>query len=158
MPIAKNDTLKKQYRGTVILESTDGILVTATSRGSYMLPGGRANRKHGESRLEAAVRELREETGLHAVLALELFEYKAPPFVTKNFQDYHKVFYVKVKVKEKPKPGDEVKYVDYFKPGMDKINGRDISKIHRNIIEMYYKMKQSNPELFKTLDDFSRSR
>lgn len=146
--------LKKQYRGTAILDTTEGILVNATGGGNYLLPGGAADRKKGESRLEAAVRELREETGLYAYMAIELFEYVPPPFTKKNFQDYHKVFYVKAK--GNAKPGQEVKYLGYYNTGTEFINDRPISQIHRKIIEQYYEMRGLNPELFRVLDERSR--
>jgi len=46
----------------VIFETTQGILVVAGNRGTFMLPGGGANK--GESRFVAALRELTEETSL----------------------------------------------------------------------------------------------
>jgi 8-oxo-dGTP pyrophosphatase MutT (NUDIX family) len=47
-------------RGTAIVETPRGILVVRQGRARFLLPGGGV--KSGESRLEAAVRELREET------------------------------------------------------------------------------------------------
>ncbi len=147
----KKGSIEKQYRGTVILDTTEGILVNAMETAKFLLPGGASKRKKGESRLEAAVRELREETHLHACLAIELFEYEAPPYTEKNFQDYHKVFYVKAR--GRAKPGKEVKHIGYYKPGMDLIDGRQISGIHVQIIEKYFEMRRAKPELFKMIDE-----
>ena len=116
-------SIKKQYRWTVIIERPEGILFNATSRGSLMLPGGRT--KHGEGRLQAAIRELREETGLRAYAAIELFEFEAPPYYEKGFQDFHKVFYVlAVGV---PQPMSEAKTVAFVGKGETSVNGRSIS-------------------------------
>jgi 8-oxo-dGTP diphosphatase len=49
-------------RGTAIVETKKGILVVSGHGKVFMLPGGAAN--HKESRLQAAIRELQEETGL----------------------------------------------------------------------------------------------
>lgn len=54
----------KRRRGTAIVETPKGILVVASSNGVYLLPGGGAN--DGESRTDADIRELKEETGLIA--------------------------------------------------------------------------------------------
>jgi 8-oxo-dGTP diphosphatase len=57
-------TIKRRRRGTAIVETPIGILVVAGRRKLYILPGGGAN--IGESRTKAAVRELKEETGITA--------------------------------------------------------------------------------------------
>ena len=81
-------------RGTAIVETTKGILlVKEATDGRYALPGGQA--KQGESRLNAAIRELYEETGLQAIIAKELF-----PFTTNSVsgrQTDHKAILIKAK-------------------------------------------------------------
>ena len=52
-------------RGTAIVEFPEGILVVSQGSEYFMLPGGGANK--GESRRKAAIRELKEETGLKSL-------------------------------------------------------------------------------------------
>jgi len=143
--------VKKQRRGTAILETPDGILMNSMEKDKFILPGGRAEK--GESRIEAVVRELREETHLHASVVMELFEHTKPPRPGKKFQNYHKVFYVKAS--GKVAIGNEVKHIGYYKPGIDSIDGRKVSWIHKNILKKYYKLRESKPELFKLIDEFN---
>ena len=62
-------------RGTAIVETGKGILVTSGHKSVFILPGGEANK--GESRMQGTIRELREETGLVAYDAKYLFSYVA---------------------------------------------------------------------------------
>ncbi|WP_024873395.1 NUDIX hydrolase [Tolumonas lignilytica] len=75
----------KPRRATCIVECDQGILLTETAHGMLLLPGGQANR--GESRLEAAIRELKEETNLQAHAAIFLFDHESR-------SNRHKVFYL----------------------------------------------------------------
>ena len=116
----------KRRRGTAILENSKGILLTAMSDETYLLPGGGANK--GESRFRAAIRELEEETGLMANYAKIIFRYET------HSQDHTVVL---VKAKGSPKPKHEVKYIDYYKPGKN----IKISKGTKDIMEKYYEWK-----------------
>ena len=64
---------RKRRRGTAIVETSKGILVTSGHKRVFILPGGEANK--GETRMQGAIRELREETGLVAYDAKYLFNY-----------------------------------------------------------------------------------
>jgi len=142
--------VKKQYRGTVILETPRGILVNATRTGKFILPGG--GTKPGEGRLQAAVRELREETGLRACAAVELFSYEAPPHAMREFQDFHKVFYIRAP--GAPVPMSEVKLVAFVAVGQAEVDGRAVSPVSMDIIRRYAEMRKKDPRLFEALDQF----
>ncbi|HVO38476.1 MAG TPA: NUDIX domain-containing protein [Spirochaetia bacterium] len=143
--------MRKQYRGTVILETRRGILVNATRNGKFILPGGRTSFQEG--RLQAAVRELREETGLRAFAAIELFCHEAPPHATRGFQDFHKVFYVRAP--GEPVPMSEVKLVAFVGVGQTEVDGRPVSPVSVEIIRRYAEMRRAAPLLFEALDNFT---
>jgi len=129
--------VKKRRRGTALVETEQGILVTAGRGGVFLLPGGGANR--GESRTKAAMRELREETGLKPYYAKYLFRHRGR--VSKShghgyFQDHHTVCLIKAH--GTPRPRHEIKYVAFYKPG----SGVRISGVTREIIEKYYSYKK----------------
>ncbi len=100
-------------RGTAIIDTAKGILVVSLDGSNFTLPGGGAHRD--ESRREAAIRELMEETRMKAVSLTPLFEFlggahKGPRGGT--FRNAHKVFLVTAT--GTPEPGQEVKRVAYY--------------------------------------------
>lgn len=129
--------VKKRRRGTAILETEEGILVTAGRSKVFLLPGGGANRH--ETRVEAAMRELREETGLKPYYAKYLFRHVGVVHRSHRhgyFQDHHTVCLVRAK--GVPSPRHEVKYIAYYKPGSDV----RLSGVTKAIIERYYAYKK----------------
>jgi len=131
--------VKKRRRGTAIVETEQGILVTAGRSKVFLLPGGGANK--GETRIEAAMRELREETGLKPYYARYLFRHIGKVHKSHGhgyFQDHHTVCLVKAK--GNPSPRHEIKHVAYYKPGSEV----RISGVTREIIEKYYTFKKKS--------------
>lgn len=96
-------TSRRKRRGTALVVTPKGILVVSSDGKIYMLPGGQPDR--GERRKDAAIRELREETGLVASSCSFLFEYTSPYY-------YHKVYLITASGEAKPK--SEIRYIDYF--------------------------------------------
>ncbi len=136
--------LRKRRRGTAIVETDKGILVTGGRSKNFITPGGGANRN--ESRMQAAIRELKEETGIEPYFAMALFRFRGRPNTKHNFQDHHTVYYIKAK--GEPKARHEVKYVAYYKPGFD----LRISKSTQAILKQYYEFKEKNKDLFAKIE------
>ena len=86
----------KRRRGTAIVETNQGIIiVSGKGEEFYILPGGGA--EPFESRRQAAIRELEEETGLKATSAIYLFDHigSTYQFKDKLTTNYHKIFLIK---------------------------------------------------------------
>jgi 8-oxo-dGTP diphosphatase len=100
-------------RGTAIVDTDDGILVVSKDGRIFTLPGGGA--RPTESREEAAIRELREETGLEAIDISYLFDFKGVMHEGTRggfFRNAHKVFIVKAT--GTPEPRKEIKSIAYY--------------------------------------------
>ncbi len=131
--------VRYRRRGTAIVETQQGILLTAGRPGKpFILPGGGAER--GESRFMAALRELTEETGLLPYAAEIIFKHKGkirPTMSGRNkFQDHHTVCVVKASGKPKSGGGD-AKRIAYYYPGCNVW----ISTTTKEIIERYFEWK-----------------
>ncbi|MEA2032782.1 MAG: NUDIX domain-containing protein [Euryarchaeota archaeon] len=128
----------RRKRGTAIVETSKGILVTSGHKRVFILPGGGANK--GETRMQGAIRELREETGLVAYDAKYIFSHvglKNKTFSGKHyFRDHHKVFLIKAIGNARPR--HEVKHIAYYKPE----NDVRVSHTTKSIIDRYYKWKE----------------
>lgn len=126
--------LHKRRKGLAIVDSKRGILVVSPDKKTFILPGGGAG--FFERRKRAAVRELREETGLKAIEVKYLFTDIGPDWKNhrgKMVRDYCKVFLVKAE--GVPKPKHEMKRIAFWKSG-SRINLGDYS---RKLIERYLK-------------------
>ncbi len=105
--------VRTRRRGTALIDTPKGILVVSKNGGTYLTPGGGARPK--ESRQDAAIRELKEETGLKVVDIAYLFDFMG---VTHRgargglFKNHHKVYLVTAT--GVPKPSREIRSVAYY--------------------------------------------
>lgn len=123
-------------RGTAIVETPKGILVTASRNKLFLLPGGGAEK--WESRRKATIRELKEETGLKAYSWKYLFTHNEPKYSNdgkkRKIRNLHKVFLIKASGYPKPNYHD-VSHIAYWKPGCDV----HISRTTKEILIKYLK-------------------
>lgn len=129
---------KKRRRSTAIIETPRGILVVAGRRGLYVLPGGGTNK--GESITQAAVRELKEETGLIVTNVRLLFRHVGHlqrAYSGIYFKDYHTVCLINASGIARPL--NEVKYLDYYSPNSE----IKLSRTTKEIIERFYELKRT---------------
>lgn len=125
---------KIRRKGLALVETKKGILVVAGKSKKFSLPGGGANIE--ESRKKAAIRELKEETGIKAKNSKYFLSYKGYSWKTHKgikVKNHAKVFVIQASGKAKPK--NEIKYISYWTPN-SKIR---ISKSTRWIINKYMK-------------------
>lgn len=132
-------------RGTAIVDTDKGILVVAGKSKKFLLPGGKAERF--ETRSQAAMRELFEETNLRSYYAKPLFNYEgfAHNGFNGKFQDIHTVCLIKFRGHARPR--NEISYIDYYTPGKN-IN---LSKSTKEIIDKYFEWKSENTSILKKL-------
>jgi len=120
-----------QRRGSALVETEKGILLASSTGRYFRLPGGKP--KKGESSIQAAIREFREETGLRAYDVRYLFTYSQS-----------KVFLIRAK--GTPRPMSEIHHLAYYPTGSD----IRVSENTRRIIWRYHELHQrarSRPEL-----------
>jgi 8-oxo-dGTP diphosphatase len=105
--------VRARRRGTALVDTPKGILVVSKDGRNFLLPGGGARRN--ESRQDAAVRELREETGLEVVDIAYLFGFTGVTHTGARgglFRNAHKVFLMTAT--GVPEPRQEIKRVAYY--------------------------------------------
>ena len=132
--------IMKRRRGTAIVETPRGILVTSGRSKLFLLPGGGANK--GETRTVAAIRELKEETGLTANYVKLLFRYVGSVHKSHSggfFQDHHTVCLIKANGTARPK--HEIKHLAYYHPDSD----IKLSKTTKEIIVKFLEYKKEHP-------------
>ncbi len=108
----------KRRHGVAIVDMEEGIVVVSGRRRLFLLPGGGARK--GESRERAAIRELKEETGLVAYSCEFLFQHvgsKHRSYRGGYFRNYSKVFLIKAIGKARPR--NETKHIAYYRPECD---------------------------------------
>ncbi len=118
-------------RGGAIIERPEGVLVVAGNSGKYLLPGGGAHK--GESRMDAAIRELKEETGLVAKSCKFLFSHEDG--VERKIRNFHKVFLIEADGRPHH-VSSESSHIAYWKP--DDGSSLNISPTTKLLIEKYY--------------------
>lgn len=132
----------KRRRGTAIVETEAGIILAETSKGFLILPGG--GTEIGESRFAAAIRELREETGLKATSAISLFDYESS-------RNYHKVVWIMAE--GTPKPMDDAIALHYCQQEQVS-NFSNLSNATLQILNQFWDYRAKNEDLFKMLQKY----
>lgn len=136
--------VKQRRRGTAIIEYKRGILVVSMNGRGYLTPGGGANRN--ESRMQAVIREIKEETGIEPYFAMALFRYDGPK--RKTHQNVHTIYYVRAK--GTPKPRGEIVKVAYYEEG----SKLPLSNETRDVIERFLEFKRENEDFFDRIPSF----
>ncbi|QDQ83021.1 NUDIX hydrolase [Paraburkholderia megapolitana] len=94
-----------KHRATVICHEAGHVLLVARTLSRWALPGGRV--KPGETLRDAALRELREETSLHATNVTYLFQFG-------GIRTRHYVFVATLPGDAIPKPANEIERCGWF--------------------------------------------
>jgi len=114
-------------RGTAIVDTDKGILLVSNSSRLFILPGGGAKKQ--EDRMDAAIRELKDQTGLEAKSCRYLFSFDEPE--DKKLRNLHKVYLVEVS-NDSSKPTGK-RHIEYWREG-SKLN---LGNSTRLIIDRY---------------------
>jgi ADP-ribose pyrophosphatase YjhB (NUDIX family) len=124
--------VKIRQRGTALVETEQGILLVSEDGVRFSLPGGAANRD--ELLIEAAIRELREETQLCAYSAKYLFSHLGDirRRGTGYSRNHHHVFLIEAE--GVPSPNQEIKAIQFYRSG----SAIKISNSTRKILNKYY--------------------
>jgi 8-oxo-dGTP diphosphatase len=115
-------------RATVVCVRENRILLVARERSRWALPGGRIRRD--ETPLEAARRELSEETTLAAIELTYLFQFT-------GFNTLHDVFFADIAHHASVQPNNEITKCRWFAPV--KIATLSASIPTRGIVELFFR-------------------
>ncbi len=129
--------IRVRRKGIAIVHTSKGILMVAGRRKLFSLPGGGANK--GESRKMAAIRELKEETGLKTKNVKYLFSYFGNKWLTysgKLVKNHTKVFLITTEGIARPE--HEIKHIAFWKSG-SKLR---ISKGTERVIHKYLEVRK----------------
>jgi 8-oxo-dGTP diphosphatase len=136
----KSTKIRKRIRGTAIVDTPEGVLLVSTNGDRFSLPGGGAEKQEkGEA---AAIRELKEETGLKAISAQYLFSHvgKIRKRSSGLFRNHHEVFLIQAK--GMPQPREEIKAIIFCQFSEIPLENRiNISESAQHIIKKYWALK-----------------
>lgn len=124
-------------RATILCRQDDSVLLVARSRSRWSLPGGTIRRS--ESPLEAARRELEEETSLAEAELTYVFQFG-------GFSNLHHVFVVNIRPDVTARPSNEIARCRWFTPV--KIAALSASVPTRAIVDLfvrYENVQEINP-------------
>jgi 8-oxo-dGTP diphosphatase len=127
--------VKTRRRGTALVETDQGILLVSEDGLRFSLPGGAAEKD--ELWIQAAIRELHEETGLVAFSARYLFSHMGD-IRRRNggySRNHHKVFLIEAE--GIPKPLQEIEVIHFYQAGDDV----KLSNSTQIILEKYRALK-----------------
>ena len=137
--------IRRRRRGTAIVEYERGVLVVSMNGRAYLTPGGGAHRN--ESRMQAAIRELKEETGIEPYFSMAIFRYSGPK--RKSHQNVHTVYYIKAR--GTPRPKKEITRIAYHTPESSLI----LSTETRDILKRFYTFKEEHASFFEMIDRYA---
>lgn len=140
----QGDQDMKRLRATVVVEVDEQILLVENRAGMLLLPGG-GIQEH-ESRLQAAARELREETGLVAESLHYLFQHQ-------SVTNAHQVFWAVVA--GCPTAADDAIALHWLAGDEPRLRER-MSAASRAIVDRFRALRKAQPQAFaRMVDDAS---